>query len=236
VYAKAFPAVLSTLFVGSLFALPTIKADDPPPVTRKDLKASQDNLKRIALAFHGHADVNNHQLPSDIVDKDGKPLLSWRVAILPFVDEKPLYMQFKLDEPWDSGNNMKLIEKMPKLYAPVRVKAKAGETLYQVFVGKDALFGPNKRPIVPGSIPDGMQVTGMVFEAGDPVTWSKPADLPFNVKWPLPKLGGLFEGECQVAMCDGSVIHLKKNPDELSMKNFIMPADGNVVDLDKLRK
>jgi hypothetical protein len=233
---RVFPTILSALLIVSLFALPTTKADDPPPITKKDLKTSQDNLKQIALAFHGHADDNNHQFPVDIVDKDGKPLLSWRVAILPFVDEKPLFMQFKLDEPWDSANNKKLIEKMPKLYAPVRVKAKAGETFYQVFVGKDALFGPNKQPIIPDSIPDGTSVTGMVFEAGDPVTWSKPADLPFNVKWPLPKLGGLFDGECQVAMCDGSVAHLKKNPDEESMKYLIMPADGNVVDWDKLRK
>ena len=74
----------------------------------------------------------------------------------------------------------------------------------------------------------------MVFEAGDPVMWSKPADMHFDQKKPLPKLGGLFDGECQVAMCDGSVKHLKKNPDEQQLKYMIMPADGNVIDFDKL--
>jgi hypothetical protein len=222
----------SALFIAGLTALQAISADDPPPITKKDLKTATNNLKQIALAFHNYHDAFNY-LPGDILDKDGKPLLSWRVAILPYIEQGELYNQFKMDEPWDSNHNKKLIEKMPKLYAPVRVKAKAGETYYQVFVGEDALFGPKKKPTLVG-ITDGTSNTGMVFEAGDPVTWSKPADLPFDQKKELPKLGGMFDGECHVAMCDGSVKHLKKNPDEKLMKYLIMPADGMVIDFDKL--
>ncbi len=118
--------------IAALVAIPpnlmAAGADDPP-VTKKDLATSTSNLKQIAIAFHAFHDTTAG-LPADITDKAGKPLLSWRVAILPYIEQSELYNQFKLDEPWDSANNKKLIEKMPKLYAPVRVKAKAGETFY----------------------------------------------------------------------------------------------------------
>ncbi len=236
---------MRTLFVGSwvpvallsaVAAAPLPKADPVPPITEAHLKASSDNLKQIGLACINYADANNGQMATNIADKDGKPLLSWRVSLLPYVEQTPLYKQFKLDEPWDSDHNKKLVEKMPKLYAPVRVKARAGETFYQVFAGPGALFGP-KQPVFPGDIPDGTSNTGLVFEAGDSVPWSKPSDLAFNEKTPLPKLGGLFDGELHVGMCDGSVMLVKKDFDVDEMKKLIMPADGNVIDIDKkLRK
>jgi hypothetical protein len=76
----------------------------------------------------------------------------------------------------------------------------------------------------------------MVFEAGEPVIWSKPVDLPFDVNKPLPKLGGMFDGEFHVLRVDGSVIHIKKKADEKELKKLIMPADGNEVDFTKLEK
>lgn len=234
-YKKVFLAYLPAMFLGSLFAVPAISADDLPAITKQDRDQSSNNLKQIILSFHNYNDTYNF-MPGDILDKNGKPLLSWRVAILPFIEENPLYMQFKLDEPWDSANNKKLIEKMPKIYAPVRVKAKAGETYYQVFVGDDALFGPKKKPVIPASIPDGTSNTGFVFEAGEPVIWSKPADLAFDAKKELPKLGGLFNGDFHVGMGDGSVRFLKKDADEQQLKYLIMPADGNIIEFKKLDK
>jgi hypothetical protein len=241
-YKKSLPAILAALLLGSLFALPAASADDPPAITRRDFLVSTNNLKQIVLAFHNHNDAYT-KLPSDILDKDGKPLLSWRVAILPFVEEAKLYEQFKMDEPWDSPNNKKLIEKMPKLYAPVRVKAKAGETFYQIFMSESnkadtdrALYAEHKPRYMIGNIPDGTSNTGLVFEAGEPVIWSKPADLPFDAKKPLPKLGGLFDGEFHVGFCDGSVSLFKKDADEKELKSFIIPDDGYVVDFKKLKK
>lgn len=225
--------LLSAAAVVSLAAVPSTGADDPP-VTRRDMTVSSNNLKQIALAFLNSEATFGH-FPGDILDKDGKPLLSWRVAILPFVEEQPLWMQFKMDEPWDSPANKKLIEKMPKLYAPVRVQAKAGETFYQVFTGGDALFGPKKMPKIL-QITDGTSNTGMVFEAGEPVIWTKPSDIPFDAKNPLPKLGGLFNGDFHVAMCDGSVKTIKKGADEQQLKYLIMPADGHPIDFAKIEK
>jgi hypothetical protein len=217
-----------------VLALGSARAEDPPAPTRAHYKTATNNLKQIGLAFHNYESAYAY-FPGNIEDKDGKPLLSWRVAILPFIEEDALYKEFKLDEPWDSEHNKKLIAKMPKLYAPVRVKAKEGETFYQRFSGPDTLLEPKKKVKII-SVTDGLSNTGLVFEAGEPVIWTKPADMPFDAKKQLPKLGGLFDGQCHVVLCDGSVIRMKKDPDEKELKKFIMPSDGEVIDLDKLTK
>ena len=223
--------IVLALLVG-VVTLPSPAADLPEP-TAKELSTSQNNLKQIALAFHSYNDRNN-RLPGNICTKDGKPLLSWRVAILPFINEEKLYKEFKLDEAWDSDANKKLAEKLPKVYAPVRVKAKAGETFYQTFVGKNLVFAEKGSTLLLQNIPDGTSNTAMVVEAGDPVIWTKPADLPFDLEKPLPKLGGLFDGVFHLALCDGSVIRVKKDFDVDEMKKVIMPADGNAVNLKAL--
>ncbi len=219
--------------LGVIVALPASAADEP---TKKELDASVNNLKQLGLGIISCADDNKGRMPMNIADKDGKPLLSWRVAILPYIEQEKLYKEFKLDEPWDSEHNKKLVEKMPQLYAPIRVKAKAGETYYQVFFGEGALFGPKQQPRFPASIPDGTANTALVVEAGKAVVWSKPEDIPFNMKNPLPKLGGLFDGDFHVVLCDGSVMRIKKDFDETEMKHLITPAGGEILDLDKLRK
>ena len=219
-----------------LVPTPSIQADDAKPPTAAELRRSENNLKQIALAFHNSADTYGGSLPNNISSADGKPLLSWRVQILPYIEEGNLYNQFKLDEAWDSDNNKKLIAKLPKIYGPIRVKAKEGETFYQVFTGEKAPFGPNNKPQLPKSFPDGTSNTGLVYEAADPVIWTKPVDLVFDEKKPLPKLGGLFDGVFHVAIADGSVIRCKKNPDETELKRLIMPADGYVVDIKKLTR
>ena len=78
---------------------------------------SGNNLKQIALAMHNYHDVHTHFPPQAIRSKEGKPLLSWRVAILPYLEAGNLYEQFHLDEPWDSEHNKALIAKMPATYA-----------------------------------------------------------------------------------------------------------------------
>src|SRR5262249_33673006 len=79
--------------------------------------ASANNLKQITRAMHISPDNHTPSPPAAIFRKDGKALLSWRVAILPYIEQDELYKQFKLDEPWDSPHNKKLLDKMPELYA-----------------------------------------------------------------------------------------------------------------------
>jgi hypothetical protein len=228
--------LLCAVLIGGLVAVPAIGADDPP-ITKKDLKVSENNLKQIGIAFHASHDAFN-TLPGDILDKAGKPLLSWRVAILPFVEQTALYQQFKLDEPWDSDHNKKLIEDMPKLYAPVRVKAKAGETFYQGFYGPKAFFDPKAKPLTLLAIANqnGTSNTAMVVEAGEPTVWTKPGGIPFDAEKALPKLGGLFDGEFHVLFSDGHIAMFKKDADQKELKKIIMPGNGDEIDFKKLEK
>lgn len=198
--------------------------------------ASQANLKRIGLAFYALQEAGG-TLPVDVVDKAGRPLLSWRVAILPHLGEEKLFKRFRLDEPWDSEANKKLVGEIPKVYAPVRGKAAAGETFYQTFVGNDALFGPGKLALkLPDDTPDGPANTALVAEAGQPVVWTKPEDIAFDPRRAVPKLGGLFGGECHVLLADGAVVRLKGDPDEVELKKLIMPADGQAIVIGRLVK
>src|SRR6516165_3014449 len=118
-------------------------------------------------------------LPSAaICDKDGKPLLSWRVSLLPFLEDQGLYQQFRLDEPWDSPHNLQLLPRMPRVYAPFNGKRtpEPYTTYYQVFVGKGAAFETRKGLRLSQDFPDGTSKTFLIVEAGEPVPWTKPED------------------------------------------------------------
>lgn len=195
---------------------------------------SQNNLKQIALAMHNYLDTYKAFPPAAIRGKDGKLLLSWRVAILPYIEELPLYQQFKLDEPWDSAHNKKLLEKMPKIYAPVNGQTKEPHaTYYQVFTGPGTAFeGPKGLPI--SEFQDGTSNTVLVVEAGVAVPWSKPEDLTYRPKQDLPKLGGLFTDGFNAALADGSVRWIRRNFDVPTFRLFITRNDGQPIDLDKL--
>jgi len=227
VFALCAPAVLA-----ALAAVPVGAADEPP--SNKEINTSANNLKQLGFAHHSYHDVNGF-MAQDIVDKNGKPLLSWRVHMLPYLEQDNLYRQFKLDEAWDSANNKKLIAMMPKVYAPIRVKAKEGETFYQCFTGKDALFGTGKKLTLVGTT-DGTSNTIMTVEAGDPVIWTKPADIAYDEKKPLPKLGGMFDGNFHIGLADGSVMWVRKGFDEKTLRGAITPAGGEVLDMKKLTK
>jgi hypothetical protein len=214
-------------------AAPGPKDKETPlgPIKPEQRKKSVENLKEIGLAFHNFHDANGF-LPTNQVGKDKKPLLSWRVQILPYVEQVDLYKQFKLDEPWDSEHNKKLIEKMPAIYLPVRGRAKAGETFYQGFCGSHGMLKSGEQ-VGLATIPDGTSNTLMVVEAGKPVIWTKPEDMPFEGK-DVPLLGGMFDGAFTAVMGDGSARRFKKGIAPDLLKRLIDPADGMVVNVNEL--
>ncbi|HET6575818.1 MAG TPA: DUF1559 domain-containing protein [Fimbriiglobus sp.] len=212
---------------GAALAAPVPKDGRLPP-TPEQLRASENNLKLIGLAGHNYHDVNG-SMPNNVYSKDGKPLLSWRVLLLPYLEEEKLAREFKLDEPWDSEHNKKLIARIPKVYAPIRVKAEPGQTFYRGFAGPGTVFEPKKQINLP-QITDGTSNTAWVVEAGQPVVWTKPDDLPFDPKKNLPKLGGLFDGEFHVLTVDGAVHRAKKDFDPQVFKALVTRAGGEVID------
>jgi hypothetical protein len=169
--------------------------------------------------------------------------LSWRVAILPFIEQFALYRQFKLDEPWDSEHNKKLLARMPRVYAPrVGTTKVAHGTFYRVFTGPHTPFNPagTRRGLVslgarfPAGFPDGTSNTFLVVEASEAVPWTKPDELAYDAKKAVPKLGGQFPGTFLAAFADGSVRVIRSTIDEKTLRLLIDPADGMPIDWDKV--
>ena len=192
--------------------------------SKYDALESANSLKQIGLAIHNYHDTNNSLPPaasSGKNDKTAKPLLSWRVAILPYIEEGELYNAFDHDKPWDDPKNMKLIARMPKLYMIPGVAAKEGMTHYRTLVGPGTLLNPIEKAgkliakfKLPG-VPDRTSNVIMVVEATEPTIWTKPDDLPYDLKGPLPKFGVVPAG-FNALFADASVKFISaKVPDEV---------------------
>ncbi len=195
---------------------------------------SVNSLKQIALAMHNFND-NTGSLPAHAsYDKNGKPMLSWRVLILPYIGQNALYKQFHLNEPWDSEHNKKLLAKMPKLYvSPSDEKTLADHTTYyQGLVGKGAFFEGKKGLRLPVDFPDGTSNTIMIVEGSKAVPWTKPEDIVYDAAKPLPKLGHSSPRGFLTCLCDGSVRFISKTISEETLRNVITRNDGNVLGAD----
>jgi hypothetical protein len=189
---------------------------------RAEQLTSENNLKQLAHALHKYNDARQRLPDHAIVDQEtGKPLLSWRVALLPFLGEKELYDQIRLDESWDSDHNRQFWDKIPAVYQ-LRGKPTDGTTYYQVFQGDGALFA-NVEKYQAGTptefwrgtkyylqnIPNGPQNTIFAVEAAKLVNWMKPEDILFvkgSDGTSLELLGNHWgDGIFRLVLCDGSI-------------------------------
>src|SRR5438034_8063102 len=146
--------------------------------------------------MHGYKGTHGRLPPAVVYGEDGKPLHSWRVLLLPFIEQDALYEEFRLDEPWDSPHNIALLPRMPGTYAPPtgkKWKVPPYHTVCQVFVGKGTAFEGRKGPRLSGDFLDPTNYTFLVVEAGPPVPWTKPEDLEYDPDGPLPDLRPLFK-------------------------------------------
>jgi hypothetical protein len=171
----------------------------------------------------------------EVVRPGGRALLSWRVALLPYLGEEALYRQFRLDEPWDGPHNKRLLRRMPAVYAPPGGRARPYTTYYQVFVGEHAAFEKHRALRFPAAFADGLSNTLLIAEAGAAVPWTKPQDLPYAADDPLPELGGLFPGSFGAALGDGSVARFSTRADPEVLRAAITRDGGEAVDLDRIR-
>jgi hypothetical protein len=203
-----------------------------------DRMQSMNNMRMMGLGFDNQMSQQGYIEPA-IMSKDGKPLLSWRVAILPYVESNNLYSQFKLDEPWDSANNLRLLNQMPRIYAHKGSTEGTSNTHYRVFVGGGAMFEYGKKTRFASNKPDeigisdGTSNTIEIVEAAQAVPWTKPDELAFDPNGSLPQLGVPGRKFVNIAVADGSVrAHDLKNLNPVTLKAAITANGGEVLPLE----
>ncbi len=226
---ESIPSITSPATAGVLVALLLPATQSAREAARR--AQCRNNLKQIALAMHNYHDTMGKLPPAAITSKGGKPLLSWRVAILPYIEQGDLYNRFKLDEPWDSPDNKKLIAEMPKTYlCPSVANPKPGTTTYMAITGKGAAF-EGKEGLGFRDITDGTSQTLLVVESAEAVPWTKPDDLPIDADpaRPLAKPGSKHPGGFIALFGDGSVKFLKSTLDPKTLRALMTRAGNEVI-------
>jgi hypothetical protein len=203
-------------------------------------RSEDRGLKRLYEALEAYHKDHGHYPPPAITDKEGKALFSWRVALLPYLGEKKLYEQLKLDEPWHSLHNKQLLRKMPEALKTSYSLDRDGKTNYQVFVGQGAMFEsgtPRKKTDIKDKPEETLLLARVPNEHS--VRWMKPADVPYVADKPLKLFvheESLFGGarkrevDIQVLFADGSTRQLR-NLSEKLLKALITRNGGEKVDL-----
>lgn len=140
-----------------------------------------NNLKQIVLALENYRDAHGSFPPAYIADKNGKPMHSWRVLLLPYLDNEALYKQYNLNEPWDGPNNKKLLASCPPIYTCPSDDTTgipgASCTSYVAVVGADAAWSGGS----PKSLSGDLSTTIMLTEVADAnIQWTEPRDISLD--------------------------------------------------------
>jgi hypothetical protein len=179
---------------------------EPSPAAENEAEAGDtkelalERLKMIGGAMQAYEEQNQHFPPAATYDAAGRPLLSWRVALLPLLGEEELYQEFHQDEPWDSPHNKALQKRMPNVYRTPGGPA-LPKTCYLVPLGAGSAIsqreGMSKRDVQPG--------TALVVEVNPQaaVTWTQPQDWHFVPASPAMGLGKLRDGEFCCVLANG---------------------------------
>jgi prepilin-type processing-associated H-X9-DG protein len=196
---------------------------------------SSNNLKQIALAFHNYESTYKQFPAAYQLDAEGKRTMSWRVAILPFLEHANVYQMYKSDQPWDSDANQAATNIPILTYKnPADTKAGPMETSYMVVTGPGTLFEDDKG-IRFSEVADGLSNTILAVEVvGTGVKWAEPKDLDINTMifkingGGANAIGSPFANGANVALADGSVKFLSNNMLESTLRAMITRNGGEV--------
>lgn len=187
---------------------------------REAAERSSCNLGGVAMAFHNYQEDHGHLPPAIVRASDGTPLHSWRVLLLPYIEEDSLYKEFRLDEPWDSPHNIHLLPRMPRSYQPPgrqAAKIPPHHTVLHVFVGKGTPFEEGRKL----RINNGGEQTLLFVEAGEAVPWTMPHELSYDAERPLPPLRPLFRNGFRSCLVGCSYHFISNNTPETDLRELI---------------
>ena len=222
---------LMTLLVGAC-----IPATETPRTPARQSLCS-NNLKQIGFALHNYHDTYGSFPPACIADKNGRPMHSWRVLILPFIEQQNLYDQYRFDEPWDGPNNRLLASHISEIFrCPSDADAVRGATSYLAVVGPETMW-PGDRSLSMSDIKDGTSATLMIVESHNSgIHWMEPRDL-HTLQMPMTVNSPHGQGICschgskgaivQAVHADCSVCQLESNTPSATIRAALTIAGGD---------
>jgi prepilin-type processing-associated H-X9-DG protein len=177
--------------------------------------------------FNGFYAPLAHDADGNLVTAD----LSFRVSLLPFVENDSLYRQFDLTQGWDSPRNRPHSNTVVMPYrSPYATDQATTNTPYRAFVGGGALFNENGTPVRITQIRDGSAFTIMLMAVEDEVPWAAPREIKYSPTGPLPKIGSkAVPAGANVLMADGSVKFLKSTTTEQVFRALITRDGGETL-------
>ena len=189
---------------------------------------SANNGRQCALAFHNYVDAMG-KFPKAVLKGPKGHKYSWRVEILPYIEQKDLYDQYNFEEPWDSENNLEVMKKMPAVFRHPTQAEDDYSTSYAAVIGPDTLFWGNDDKTF-SDVKDGTSNTIMFVEAKTDIPWTKPDDLEYDPEEGTPKTGGFSKEGFNAVFADGSVRFISKDVDEETMHRMLQISDGKVIE------
>lgn len=198
-----------------------------------------NNLKQIALGMHNYHDTYGCLPAAVLTDEEGNPRRSWRVAILPFIEQQPTYDRYHFDESWDSPSNLALQDTAAYAYrCPSDRALVPGETNYVMIAGKGTVGGEPNEVVKMSDITDGTSNTIMAVEvAGSGILWLEPRDMTIDEAVAYianPSGNGRKQshpGGVNVAMVDGSVRFIPNTIDRQTLRGLMTRDGGEPVEL-----
>jgi prepilin-type processing-associated H-X9-DG protein len=230
----------AVLVCGGFFAMTTMSNHGVREAARR--MQCTNNMKQIGLAIHNYSQAYKCLPPAYVADKNGKPLYSWRVLILPFLEGDQLHQQFHLDEPWNSPHNLALASQMPRTFCCPNAPGGGSTTSYAMIVGPHAV-GNGAKPRKFDEIKDGTSNTILLVEAvGAGIPWTAPMDIHIDdavsiradtgvIPGTVNGMSSCHNGIVHVLFCDGSVQAIQADIDKKTLKALTTIDGGEKVGL-----
>jgi prepilin-type processing-associated H-X9-DG protein len=230
---KIVVVLVAALVCGSMIVtlfMPTVYSGAAP-----NRAQCMNNLKQIGLALLIYESKNGAFPPAVFTDEHGKPMMSWRVAILPYLEQQALYQKYDSKQPWDSPQNRALGKTvLPFFRCPSDPGASANptETNYVRIVGKDTIGGMPNEAVKASDITDGPSNTILVVElSGLQINWSEPRDVTVEDLMEIVAKGhASFHGEgFNAVFADGHVDFIRDSINPKTLRALLLRNDGQPV-------
>jgi hypothetical protein len=194
------------------------------------------DLCQLQLALHNYHEAYGSLPPAYVADAMGRPMHGWRVLILPFIEQTPLYNQYNFAEPWNGPNNIALLGRMPLIFScPSRSTGPTPFTKFAAIAGPGTMF-PGEHPVKFGDVTDGLADTAMIAEVANvEIPWTAPVDLDvrtmsFTINGPRgPGISSPHPGGAQIGFGDGRRYFVHNGLSADTLRALITIAGGEKI-------